>query len=75
MLLFAYPVLGLPFIFAYFARGRCESGIVFYAILAFTALGGAIAYGFSLESAAKTAQERKELILTALATGEGPVSS
>ncbi|MBV6430246.1 MAG: hypothetical protein IANPNBLG_00355 [Bryobacteraceae bacterium] len=75
MLLFVYPVLGLPFILAYFARDRWESDLAFYTILAVTALGGAIAYGFSIESASKTARQRKEFILTTLGGGEGPVSS
>ncbi|HUQ91236.1 MAG TPA: hypothetical protein VM120_06120 [Bryobacteraceae bacterium] len=75
MLLFFYPVMSIPFAFAYYARLKWESDGVFYGILAFTAVIGGIAYGLSLESAEHIAFERKEKILTALAQGEGPVSS
>jgi len=75
MLLFAYPVLGLPFIFAYFARDRWESGLVFYAVIAFTALGGAIAYGLSLESPPKPPGSARNLSSPPSPPAKGPVST
>jgi len=75
MLIFLYPVISLPFVFAYYAQYKWESDVAFYGVLAFTAAGAAIAYGYSLEKAAAMAAQSKERILAALAQGGAPVSS
>lgn len=75
MLVFLYPVIGLPFLFAYYAQYKWESDVAFYAVLAFTAAAAAVAYGFSLEKASAMAADSKERILSVLGQGSGPVSS
>lgn len=75
MLVFLYPVIGLPFAFAYYAQHKWESDLAFYGVIAVTAVGAAIAYGFSLEKAATMAAQSKERILSSLAQGGAPVSS
>jgi ABC-2 type transport system permease protein len=75
ILIFLYPLLAFPFAFAYYAQQKWESDYAFYGVLGFTAAVAAIAYGFSLEKAARMAAEGKERILSALTQGGSPVSS
>ncbi|MDX1982296.1 MAG: hypothetical protein SFV51_18630 [Bryobacteraceae bacterium] len=75
MLLLIYPLLLLPFVFAYWARQVWESDRVFYGLIAATAVVAVVLYGLALEKAAQAAGERREGILTALARGDGPVAA
>jgi ABC-2 type transport system permease protein len=75
MLLLIYPVLLLPFAFAYWAREVWESTAVFYGVVGFTAALAVIAYGLAMEHAVRVAGARREQILTALAQGGGPVAA
>lgn len=75
MLLILYPIMALPFAFAYVARYAWEAEWAFYAVLAVTAALAAIVYGLCLESALRVAAGRKEQILAALGQGSGPISA
>jgi hypothetical protein len=75
LLLIIYPILAAPFAFAYYARQAWEAQWPFYSVVAFVALGAGTAYSFSLDNTERIASEEKEKILTALAQGEGPMTS
>jgi ABC-2 type transport system permease protein len=75
LLLLLYPVLAIPFVFAYFARWAWEAEWAFYGVLGVTAMAAAAAYGIALEEASAVAQGQKEWILATLSEGEGPVSA
>lgn len=75
VLLLVYPILLLPFVFAYWARWVWDANLVFYGVLGATALMAVIAYGFSMERAVRASRVRKELILSALHQGDGPVAA
>ncbi len=74
ILLVVYPVAFLPAALAYLARYAFDSEIAFFAVLAFDAIVGVIAYRIALESAVESATNMKEKIVTALAAGDGPIS-
>lgn len=68
-----YPLALLPVGLAFLARFAFNSEMVFRAVLLLMALIGAVIYKFTLAAAAANAHRRREAILGALATGEGPV--
>ena len=51
------------------------SDFVFYALLAFSAVLGAVVYWIALESAVAAADKKREQILTELSRAEGPVAT
>jgi len=75
LVLVFYPLAILPAALAFLARYAFASEMVFGVVLAMAALVGAIIYKLTLASAAATAIDRREAILQALGTGEGPVVS
>ena len=70
-----YPVALLPVLLAYLARYAFDSSLAFWLVMALAAGIGAGVYWLGLESALKTAGERREQILQDLSQGEGPVLS
>jgi ABC-2 type transport system permease protein len=75
MLFLLYPVALLPVLLAYLARYAFDSALVFWIVLALAGAIGGTVYWLALESAVKTARERREQILQELSQGEGPVVS
>ncbi|SPE39908.1 conserved membrane hypothetical protein [Candidatus Sulfopaludibacter sp. SbA3] len=75
VLILVYPVALLPVFLAYLARYAFDSALAFWLVLALAAGIGAGVYGLALESAVKTAGQRREQILQELSLGEGPVVS
>jgi ABC-2 type transport system permease protein len=75
LVLIFYPLALLPAGMAFLARYAFNSEIVFRVVLAMAAAAGALIYKLTLHSAADTALKRREAILRALGTGEGPVVS
>jgi ABC-2 type transport system permease protein len=73
-LVFLYPVLAFPVLLAFLARYAAAAEWAFWAMMAFNAALGAVAYRISLASAVQAAAARRELMVTALSAGEGPVS-
>ncbi len=73
LLFLVYPLALLPVFLAYVARYAFASQAAFWAVLAFAAALGAVFYWIAMESAVETAHRRRELILSELGKGEGPV--
>ena len=73
LLLFLYPVMFLPVILAYVARYAFQSQIAFSLILSLAAAIGLTFYWIALESAVRTASERRQMILEDLSKGGGPI--
>ena len=73
LLFLVYPLALLPVFLAYVARYAFASQAAFWAVLTFAAALGAVFYWIAMESAVETAHKRRELILSELAKGEGPV--
>jgi len=74
-LLFLYPVASAPIFLAYGARYAFESDLAFYGVLLLDAMIGAVVYLIALESSVQAAQERKEDMIMALSSSQGPVNS
>lgn len=68
-----YPVALLPVVLAFWARHVFDSEAIFYVVLSFAALIGAIFYWIAMESAVSAAVHRREKILTELSRSDGPV--
>jgi ABC-2 type transport system permease protein len=69
------PVVLLPVVLAYWARAVFESEVVFAGTLAIAAALGGIFYWVALDSAVKTATERREVLLQELSRADGPIST
>ncbi len=72
--IFSAPVLLLPIGLAYWARAVFDSELIFVALMLVAALIGGIFYKVGLDSAAGTAERRRESILMQLARSDGPLS-
>ena len=72
---FLFPVALLPIMLAYWGRYVFESEVVFFSLLGLAAALGIAVYWIALESAVKTALDRKESILEELSRSEGPVAT
>ncbi len=68
------PFLLFPVALAYWCRWFFENELVFAGVMAMAALIGAVFYWVALDSAVKTANDRRESILLALTDSEGPLS-
>lgn len=69
------PVVLLPVVLAYWARSVFGSEIVFAGILLIAAVLGGIFYWVALDSAVKSAVERRESLLQELSRADGPIST
>jgi ABC-2 type transport system permease protein len=74
MLVIVYPIAFIPVAIAYLARYVYGEQWVFFAVLAFDAVMGAVMYRISLDSAAGAAERLKERMIAALSAGEGPIA-
>lgn len=72
---FLFPVALTPIGLAYWARYVFDSEVVFFALLGVAAIVGAVVYWVALDSAVKTALQRKESILEELGRSAGPLSA
>jgi ABC-2 type transport system permease protein len=68
-----YPLALIPVGLAYLAGYAFNSQIAFAAVLAIAAGVGVTVYWFSMESAVRTAHQKRESILQELSKGDGPV--
>ncbi|MCU1236691.1 MAG: hypothetical protein JWP63_4658 [Candidatus Solibacter sp.] len=70
-----YPISLLPVFLAYLARYALQSEIVFYLVLGLAAMIGAGVYWIAMDSAVATAIGRREKIIQALSTADGPIAA
>jgi ABC-2 type transport system permease protein len=75
LLMLLFPVTLAPVALAYLARYAFESEWAFFGVLLLGIMLGALVYLFSMETAVKTAERRKEQIIAALSQGEGLIQS
>jgi ABC-2 type transport system permease protein len=75
LLLILYPLISLPFVFAFFARSVWEAEWPFYAVLTAVAAVAACVYWGSLEWVEQEARRHRERILSLLAGGGDPILS
>lgn len=74
LLLIFYPILAIPVALSYLARYAFDSNWAFYAVLSSAFLVAGMTYWVSLDASVQAADNRKEAILTALSSGDGPIS-
>jgi len=74
-MLLAYPLLGIPISFAYLARYAFGTQWAFFAVLGLVLLVSAAFYHVAMDTAVAAATERREIILSALNEGEGPIGA
>jgi ABC-2 type transport system permease protein len=75
MLMLAFPVALIPVALAYLARYAFDSEWAFFGALLGGGALGSMVYVYSLGSAVRASEERRESIITALSRGEGPIAS
>jgi ABC-2 type transport system permease protein len=74
-LLLLYPVASTPVFLAYGARYAFESDAAFYLMLSLDLMIGLVVYSIALQSSVAAADERKEDMIMALSSAQGPVGS
>jgi ABC-2 type transport system permease protein len=75
LMVLLFPVVLSPVALAYLARYAFGSEWAFFAVLLLAAGLGLVVYRFSMESAVRTGERRKEQIIASLSQGEGLVQS
>jgi ABC-2 type transport system permease protein len=75
MLMLAFPVALVPVAMAFLARYAFDSELALFGVLAVSAALGGMVYAYSMGSAVRVAEERKERIIGALSRTEGPIES
>lgn len=74
LVLLCFPVVLSPVAIAFWARSVFDSELIFFLLLALAAIFGAIFYWVAAGSAAGTARDRREKIISDLSRDDGPVS-
>lgn len=74
-LMLVFPMSLIPVGLAYLARYAFQAEAAFFAVLAVAGIIGGLVYHHSIESAVKAARQRQEQMITALASGAGPIES
>jgi ABC-2 type transport system permease protein len=75
VLMLTFPLALTPVLLAYLARYAFDSEWAFFGVLLAGLMLGCVVYSYSMASAVKTAEQRKEQIITILGHGEGPIES
>jgi ABC-2 type transport system permease protein len=75
VLMLTFPLALTPVFLAFLARYGFDSEWAFFGVLLAGLTLGVVVYSYSMVSAVKTAEERKEQIITVLGHGEGPIES
>ncbi len=75
LLMLAFPVILAPVALAYLARYAFDTEWAFFGVLFFGAIVGVVVYLYSLQSALRAAVDRREQIISALTSGEGPIEN
>jgi ABC-2 type transport system permease protein len=75
LLMLAFPLTLAPVALAYLARYAFDTEWAFFGVLLFAGVAGVLLYFYSMQSALKAAVDRREKIIGALSSGEGPVEN
>jgi ABC-2 type transport system permease protein len=75
LLMLAFPVTLAPVVLAYLARYAFDTEWAFFGVLICGATLGVLLYFYSMQSALRAAADRREQIIRALSSGEGPIES
>ncbi len=75
LLMLAFPLTLTPVAIAYLARYAFDTEWAFFAVLVVAGAVGVLMYHYSMQSALKAAADRREQIISALSSGEGPIES
>jgi ABC-2 type transport system permease protein len=75
LLMVAFPLVLLPVALAYLARYAFDTESAFFGVLLFSGVVGGLLYFYSMQSALKAAADRREQIIAALSSGEGPIEN
>jgi ABC-2 type transport system permease protein len=75
LLMLAFPITLIPVALAYLARYAFDTEWAFFAVLLFGCVVGVLVYSYSMQSALKAAEDRREQIIGALSSGEGPIEN
>jgi ABC-2 type transport system permease protein len=75
LLMLAFPLTLIPVALAYLARYAFDTEWAFFGVLVFGGLVGLLVYAYSMQSALRAAADRREQIIGALSSGEGPVET
>jgi ABC-2 type transport system permease protein len=75
LLMLAFPVTLTPVAIAYLARYAFDTEWAFFGVLLFAGVLGILMYYYSMQSALRAAADRREQIISALSSGEGPIES
>ena len=74
-LLVVYPILAIPISLAYMARYAFDSQWAFHAVILFDLALASLVYWIALESAVAAAEIRKEEMIGALLSNQGPIAA
>jgi ABC-2 type transport system permease protein len=75
LLMLGFPLTLIPIALAYLARYAFDTEWAFFGVLFFDGVVGVLVYLYSMQSALKAASDRREQIIRALASGEGPIEN
>jgi len=75
LLMLAFPLTLSPVALAYLARYAFDTEWAFFGVLLFAGVVGVLVYFYSMQSALKAAADRREQIIGALSSGEGPIEN
>jgi ABC-2 type transport system permease protein len=75
LLMLAFPLTLVPVVLAYLARYAFDTEWAFFGVLLFAGVLGVLLYFYSMQSALKAAADRREQIISALSSGEGPIEN
>jgi ABC-2 type transport system permease protein len=75
LMMLAFPLTLVPVVVAYLARYAFDTEWAFFAVLLFGCVVGVLVYSYSMQSALKAAEDRREQIIGALSSGEGPIEN
>jgi len=75
LLTLAFPITLVPVGLAYLARYAFDTEWAFFGVLLFGGVAGVLAYSYSMQSAIRAAADRRERIVGALSSGEGPIEN
>jgi ABC-2 type transport system permease protein len=75
LLMLAFPITLAPVALAYLARYAFNTEWAFFGVLIVGGVIGVLVYLYSMQSALRAAADRREQIIRALSSGEGPIES